>query len=73
MKIINILIFFIAFDLTCYATVFVSNTNGTTGNWVNSSSWTYVSGAIDDVPDEDDVVTILNNHTISITSGYIVP
>ena len=71
MKIINILIFFIAFDLTCYATVFVSNTNGTTGNWVNSSSWTYVSGAIDDVPDEDDVVTILNNHTISITSGYI--
>ena len=71
MKLINFLLFLIIFDISCYATVFVSNTNGTTGNWVNSSSWTYVSGPIDNVPDEDDVVTILSNHTISITSGYI--
>ncbi len=42
-----------------------SNTNGTTGNWSDASSWTSCG---DTTPQSGDSVTILDSHTITMTA-----
>ena len=41
-----------------------------TGNWNSTSSWNLTSGSdSDDIPDSNDTVIILSNHTITVNTG----
>jgi autotransporter-associated beta strand protein len=41
-----------------------------TGNWSSTSSWNLTSGSDgDDIPDSNDTVIILSNHTITVNTG----
>jgi PKD repeat protein len=49
------------------ATVFTSNGTGG-GDWTLASTWTRVSGDIATFPDEDDIVTILSNDNVIVST-----
>ena len=41
-----------------------------TGNWNSTSSWNLTSGSDgDDIPDSNDTVIILSDHTITVNTG----
>ncbi|MES2762469.1 MAG: T9SS type A sorting domain-containing protein [Bacteroidota bacterium] len=63
MKFFTLFVLFIITSV-CYGGVFNSVA---TGNYSAASTWTLVSGTdVDNIPDADDNITILNGHTVSL-------
>jgi autotransporter-associated beta strand protein len=44
-------------------------TSNATGNWTTVGSWTFIGSDSDGIPDSNDTVIIVSNHTITVNTG----